>query len=192
MNKIPQTKNIFIVPILLLASLMLPLAQDALAISASTSLTIVNVTQYLGPLGYNGRETWDGDWPSSPDVTSTTPSGEEVYLDKAFFTAHSMGWTTTPYNYPYRLFPSGLNAVICNVWSTNKGQTFTMGSWDYLLPSVHYVHLEESMPDCWMGIMVHSYCDFVGTNCNGRKKTNLYFTENPSGATGCWGSAIKQ
>ena len=169
----------------------------AATLTDSTSLTIVHVTSYLNSRTPASITTWKGAWPNSylvsPEKVTYPPvSGTErlVYLT-ASMTAHNLGWTTIPSYTPYPRFPNGLNSMICNVYSFDKGKTFELGSWDYLAPTSSGKGLEEGMPDCWIGTMVHSYCEFEGGLCNGRYKSNLYFSEYPATATNCWGSAMK-
>ena len=157
----------------------------AATFTASTSLTVVHVTT----LAFNSVDItqWGGDWPNDPtDVIN--PESQEVYLNNVYFEPIHMSWNTTPYVTPYPVFYNGLNSMIAAVWSKDGGKTFTLGSWDYLTPTAHSKGIEGGMPDCWMGTLVHTICDRKAGECNGRNKSNLYFTEYPSGNTSCWGS----
>ncbi|GAB4332544.1 MAG: hypothetical protein Kow0089_00470 [Desulfobulbaceae bacterium] len=158
-------------------------------LTASTSLTVVNVTKF--PSSYDITH-WTGYWPNSPDDTLTSAgapgvSGKEVYLDDVHFTSHHMSWMTTPYATPYTPFPNTVNSMICAVWSDDGGKTFSLQSWDYLQRTTHGKGTEGGMPNCWMGTMVHSLCDRKPGECNGRYRSNLYFSEWPTGNTNCWG-----
>ncbi|MBU0663071.1 MAG: hypothetical protein KJ990_00860 [Proteobacteria bacterium] len=177
--------------VLLLTSGFVDVSQAGL--TASTSLTVVHVTDFLH--GSADITTWGGAWPQPPVTPDTatdlgSPQGQEVYLNDVFFTTHSIKWNTYPYRTPYPPFPNGLSSMICAVWSLDGGKTFKLQSWDYLTPTRHDKGLEEGMPNCWMGSIVHSLCDRKADECNGRNRTNLYFSEFPSGSTGCWGSAV--
>lgn len=130
---------------------------------------------------------WAGDWPNDPDDL-ITPEGQEVYLNNVFFTPTEISWDTNPYELPYPVFPNAMTGMIAAVWSQDNGRTFTLGSWDYLRSTAHFKGIDAGMPDCWMGTMVHSICDRKVDECNGRNKSNLFFTEYPSGNTTCWGT----
>ena len=158
----------------------------ATTLSASTSLTVVHVTDFRAGTAAT-VPTWEGDWPNDPtDVI--TPGSQEVYLHNVHFSSHHMSWSTTPTVTPYRSFPNTVNSMIAAVWSINGGKSFIMQSWDYLAKTTHAKGIEAGMPNCWMGTMVHSVCDRKANECNGRNKSNLYFTEFPSGSTTCWGT----
>lgn len=158
----------------------------AASLTASTSLTIVNVTEFR-----HGTATtipgWGGDWPNDP-TDLIVPGAQEVYLNNVHFDSHHMSWNTTPTNTPYPTFPNTVNSMIAAVWSVNGGQSYIFQSWDYLATTTHAKGIEGGMPSCWMGTMVHSVCDRKAGECNGRNKSNLYFTEYPSGNTNCWGT----
>ncbi len=158
----------------------------AATLTASTSATVVNVTEF--PFNSVDITQWSGSWPSDPDVVSPAPGGQEAYLNNVHFTATHMSWETTPYYTPYPPFGNGVNSMVAAVWSTDKGKTFKLGSWDYLASSTHAKHIGGGMPDCWMGTIVHSICDRKAGECNGRNRSNLYFTEYPSGNASCWGT----
>ena len=81
-----------------------------------------------------------------------------------------------------------MTGMLAAVWSKDGGKTFTLGSWDYLRATAHGKGIDAGMPDCWMGTMVHSICDRKPDECNGRNRSNLYFTEYPTGNSACWGS----
>lgn len=169
----------------LLVSCVVVEGAAAKTLTASTSLTVVNVTA----LAFNSVDItkWEGDWPNdSNDVI--TPVRQEVYLHDVHFSSTHMSWETTPSYTPYPTFPNTVNSMIAAVWSTDKGKTFTLGSWDYLAASTDAKGIEGGMPNCWMGTLVHSICDRKAGECNGRNKSNLYFTEYPYGNTACWGS----
>ncbi len=157
----------------------------AAALTASTSLTVVHVTEFR--VGSADVTRWGGDWPNDPDDL-INPEGQEVYLNNVFFTATEMSWKTTPYRLPYPVFPNAMTGMVAAVWSTDGGKTFKLQSWDYLRNTAHAKGIDAGMPDCWMGTMVHSICDRKAGECNGRNRSNLYFTEYPSGNTSCWGT----
>lgn len=162
-------------------------------LTASTSLTVVHVTEFLA--GSVDITQWVGAWPQPPVAPKTaadivSPVLQEVYLNDVYFTSHSMAWATYPSATPYPPFSNGINSMICAVWSTDGGKTFKLQSWDYLIPTSKGKGLEEGMPNCWMGTMVHSLCDRKAGECNGRNRSNLIFEEFTSGSTGCWGSAV--
>ena len=176
--------------ILIVGTMLLPFivtqGVTAASITASTSATVVHVTEY--PFNSIDITQWSGPWPNDPDVIIPAPGGQEVYLNKVYFTSHTMSWDTTPSYTPYPSFPNTVNSMVAAVWSTDKGKTFKLGSWDYLGPTTHAKGIENGMPDCWMGTMVHSICDRKAGECNGRNRSNLYFTEFPSGNASCWGT----
>lgn len=157
----------------------------AATLTASTSLTVVHVTAFA----FNSVDItqWGGDWPNDPEDL-LNPEGQEVYLNNVNFTPTSMSWETIPYQLPYPVFPNFMTGMIAAVWSDDNGKTFTLGSWDYLRATAHAKGIDGGMPDCWMGTMVHSICDRKVDECNGRNKSNLYFTEYPSGNSSCWGT----
>lgn len=157
----------------------------ATALTASTSLTVVHVTE----LAFNSVDItrWEGDWPNDPNDL-LIPESQEVYLNNVYFTPTHMSWETTPYTLPYPVFPNTMTGMVAAVWSKDKGKTYTLGSWDYLRNTAHSKGIEAGMPDCWMGTLVHSICDRKVGECNGRNKSNLYFTEYPSGNNSCWGT----
>lgn len=168
-------------------------ASMAGTLTASTSLTVVHVTEF--PAGSVDITQWGGAWPQPPVAPKTAadivnPVLQEVYMNKVDFYPHMMEWFTYPYPTPYPRFSNGINSMICAVWSTDGGKTFKLQSWDYLIPTSKGKGLEEGMPNCWMGSMVHSLCDRKAGECNGRNRSNLLFEEYPSGTTGCWGSAV--
>jgi hypothetical protein len=168
---------------LLLNSLLLSGAV-ANTLTASTSLTIVHATEFP----FNTAQqtiTYGGDWPVTP--TTEGPTGQEVYLNNVYF-GSNISWTTTPNTTPYPVYPNTINSMIGAVWSTNGGQTFKVGSWDYLRNHTYFKGLHDGMPDCWMGTFVHTVCDRKAGECNGRNKSNVYFTEYPSGNNTCWGT----
>lgn len=150
-------------------------------LSDSTSLTAVNVTEFVR----SGDVTkWPGAWPATADTL--TPTENEVYLYGVTITPRRLAWESTPYKYPYDPFPNTIAAMISAVWSMDKGKTFKLQSWDYLTNTRHDKGLEHGMPDCWMGTMVHTLCDRKAGECNGRYRSNLYFTEYPVGNKNCW------
>jgi len=169
----------------LLISCIAAKSSIAVPLTASTSLTIVHVTAFA----FNSVDVtqWAGDWPNDPDDL-ITPEGQEVYLNNVYFTPTEISWETNPYRLPYPVFPNGMAGMIAAVWSEDNGKTFILGSWDYLRDTAHIKGIDAGMPDCWMGTMVHSICDRKADECNGRNKSNLYFTEYPSGTASCWGS----
>ena len=201
------------------------------ALSASTSMTIVNVAGQT----YGGRITsvdvtqWSiekdtgiktGNWPSKPGLVPPTgvpkfsspekvtdiklPTGKvelgslwyEVYLYDAHLSGHGQEWLTIPNVTPWAGFPEagGLNSMISNVYSVDEGETFWVHSWDYLAPDSSSKGGEGKWDDCFIGTMVHSFCEFSSTDCNGRYRTNLYFavcdncTKVP--VADCWGDDI--
>lgn len=193
--KIKRSKKYFTVvgAVLLLASTGL---MDAMAeqpqLTASTSLTIVNVTQFLHSSA--DITTWPA-YPQTPVAPKTAvdiggPTGQELYIYKVDFYPHQMEWFTYPSPTPYGRFPNGLSSMVAAVWSQDGGKTFKLQSWDYLRPTTGGKGLEEGMPNCWMGTIVHALCDRKAGECNGRNRSNLMFEEYPSGATGCWGAAV--
>ena len=157
----------------------------AQTLKASTSLTVVNVTEL--PFNSVNITKWPGAWPNDPNDL-INPQSQEVYLYNVHFTRDHMSWSTLPVNTPYPTFPNTVNSMVAAVWSTNGGKTFKLGSWDYLAKNTHAKGIHAGMPNCWMGTLVHSVCDRKAGECNGRNKSNLYFTEYPSGNTNCWGS----
>jgi len=156
----------------------------ATALTASTSLTVVHVTEFV----FNSVDItqWEGDLPNDPDDL-LIPENQEVYLNNVYFTTSYMSWETLPYKLPYPVFSNGMAGMVAAVWSKDNGKTFTLGSWDYLRETAHAKGIDAGMPDCWMGTMVHSICDRKVGECNGRNKSNLYFSEYPSGNSSCWG-----
>jgi hypothetical protein len=181
------TKNRTLLSALLVASCVVVSTAAAASLTASTSLTIVHVTDYQSA-GSSAVPGYTNDWPTSPDHTTPVPSGREMSLRNVYFTSHSMDWTTIPSTFPYGTFGNGLNAMVAAVWSKDGGKTFKMLSWDYLRPTTKGKGTEKGMPDCWMGTMIHTICDRKAGECNGRYRSNLFFTEWPSGAAGCWGT----
>lgn len=175
-----------LVTCVMLLSCIVPQGASAAPITASTSATVVNVTEF--PFNSIDITQWAGPWPNDPDHVIPAPGGQEVYLNNVHFTATHMSWETTPFYTPYPTFPNTVNSMVAAVWSTDKGKTFKLGSWDYLSASTHAKGIEGGMPDCWMGTMVHSICDRKAGECNGRNRSNLYFTEYPSGNASCWGT----
>jgi len=158
----------------------------AATLTASTSLTVVNITEFRHGTA-STITTWEGDWPNDP-IDVIVPGAQEVYLNNVHFTSHHMSWSTTPYITPYPVFPNTVNSMVAAVWSENNGASYIMQSWDYLASNTHAKGIEGGMPNCWMGTMVHSVCDRKPGECNGRNKSNLYFTEFPSDNTTCWGT----
>jgi hypothetical protein len=177
-------KIIFVVPGLIL-SLILIFTQHSFAapITASTSLTIVNVTVIEGN-NFSDSPNWGGAWPSSPDAT-INPTGLEVYLYGVNLESHSISWQTNPGYTPYFKFPDGVNSILSTVWSTDQGKTFKRISWDYLGPTTHAKELDEGMPNCWVGTYIQTV-----NGLNGELRSNLYFTEYPTGTTNCWGTVL--
>lgn len=162
-------------------------------LTASTSLTVVHVTEFLH--GSADITQWVGAWPQPPVAPKTAadivpPVSQEVYMSKVDFYPHMMEWFTSPRPTPYPRFSNGINSMVAAVWSVDGGKTFKLQSWDYLVPTSTGKGLEEGMPNCWMGTIVHSICDRKEGECNGRNRTNLLFEEFTSGTTGCWGSAV--
>ncbi len=151
-------------------------------LSASTVLTIVHLTSAQP----NDISFYPGAWPSSKNAT-LQPTGMEVYLHNVVFGSHMLSWNTTPRPTPYPSFGNGINSILTAVWSKDGGHTFSLLSWDYLGPTTSYKHLRDGMPDCWMGTMISTLCDQKPGECNGRYRSNLYFTEYPQGAS-CWGT----
>lgn len=157
----------------------------AQTLTASTSLTVVNVTEF--PFNSVDITRWPGAWPNDPNDL-INPGYREVYLYNVHFTGDHMSWNTSPYLTPYPIFGNTVNSMVAAVWSLDGGRTFKLGSWDYLATSTHAKGIHAGMPNCWMGTLVHSVCDRKAGECNGRYKSNLYFTEYPSTNTSCWGT----
>jgi len=186
LNDASIIKNRFIVfSMALIVSGIFVKGAIATSLTASTSLTVVHVTEWA----FNSVDItrWEGDWPNDPDDL-IIPEGQEVYLNNVQFVLPHISWVTTPYRLPYPVFPNAMAGMVAAIWSKDNGKTFTLGSWDYLRATAHAKGIDAGMPDCWMGTMVHSICDRKDGECNGRNKSNLYFTEYPSGNTSCWGS----
>lgn len=175
-----------IIGVILFVSCMVATASFAATLTASTSLTVVQVTDFRSGTA-STVPSWGGDWPNDP-TDLITPESQEVYLYDVYFSSHHMSWSTLPGVTPYPTFPNTVNSMIAAVWSINGGKSYIMQSWDYLASITHAKGIEAGMPNCWMGTMVHSVCDRKAGECNGRNKSNLYFTEFPSGTTTCWGT----
>lgn len=187
-------KKVSLLSVALLISCIFVTGSIAATLTDSTSVTIVNVVQY--PSSYP-VEHWPGAWPSSPDAKVTAdgqpaPEGMEVYMTNVTYTVHSMHWVTIPYARPYPVFPNTISNMIVAVYSGDQGKSFYLQSWDYLQQSTSSKGTERGMPDCWMGAMVHSLCDRKPGECNGRYRSNLYFSTWPTGASGCWGTPDPQ
>jgi hypothetical protein len=178
-------KKIIVFSMTLLALTVIVKGAIATTLTASTSLTVVHVTKWA----FNSVDVtqWAGAWPNDPDDLMT-PEGQEIYLNNVQFSSTHMSWETTPYRLPYPVFPNAMTGMVAAIWSEDNGKTFTFGSWDYLRNTAHAKGIEAGMPDCWMGTMVHSLCDRKVGECNGRNRSNLYFTEYPSGNSTCWGT----
>lgn len=162
-------------------------------LTSSTSLTVVNVTEIVR--GDPDISVYSGAWPNSPDDNPLVMSADEPYethLKNVTFTSHSMGWETVPGNTPYTPFYNTVNSMVCAVWSTDGGKTFTSQSWDYLATNTHGKGLHNGMPNCWMGTVIHTLCDRKADECNGRYRTNLRFAIYPSPDSSCWGTAAMQ
>ena len=177
-------KHVIVLSTALILSCIATKSSIATTHTASTSLTVVHVTEWA----FNSVDItrWGGAWPNDPDDL-IIPEGQEVYLNNVQFIKPHISWKTTPYRLPYPVFPNAMTGMIAAVWSKDKGKTFTLGSWDYLRATAHSKGIDAGMPDCWMGTMVHSLCDRKAGECNGRNRSNLYFTEYPSGNSSCWG-----
>lgn len=178
-------KKIIVFGAALIMSCVIAKASIATTLTASTSLTIVHVTEFA--FGSVDITQWEGDWPNDPDDL-ITPEGQEIYLNNVQFVLPQISWKTTPYRLPYPVFPNAMTGMVAAIWSKDRGKSFTLGSWDYLRATAHSKGIDAGMPDCWMGTLVHSLCDRKAGECNGRNKSNLYFTEYPSGNNSCWGS----
>jgi len=186
LNNINRVTIFFIVfSVASLVSFVTAKNSTAAALTASTSLTVVHVTEFR--VGSADVTRWEGAWPNDPDDL-INPESQEVYLNNVHFTATHMSWETTSYRLPYPVFPNAMTGMVAAVWSTDGGRTFKLQSWDYLRSTAHAKGIDAGMPDCWMGTMVHSICDRKADECNGRNRSNLYFTEYPSGNTSCWGT----
>ncbi len=177
--------------VLILTSAGVDTAQANL--QASTSLTVVHVNAFVASKDIT---QWPA-WPQPPVAPKTAtditgPAGQEVYLNNVYYTTHAMKWAIYPQAMPYPVFPNTISAMVAAVWSQDGGKSFKLQSWDYLTASRTDKGTEHGMPDCWMGTMVHSICDRKGGECNGRNRSNLYFTEWPTNAQGCWGSAASK
>lgn len=178
--------NYMAIGLIILAFCFFTSSTVAAKLTASTSLTIVNVTEYQSGT-VSTMHSWPGDWPQSSKAQYFSPQNQEVYLNDVYF-GHNLTWMTTPYLTPYPVYPNTINSMIVAIWSKDGGKTFKMISWDYLRNSTHDRGLHNGMPDCWMGTMVHTVCDRKAGECNGRNKSNVYFTEYPSGNGSCWGT----
>ena len=164
-------------------------------------LTSVDVTQWSTDYSATGIKT--GNWPSIPglpvlgspatssEITLPSSIWYEVYLYDVRISPKGQTWSTIPYATPWAGFPStgGLNSMVANVYSIDGGKNFWVHSWDYLGPIVHAKYGEGTWDDCWIGVMVHSFCDFDPEFCNGRFRSNLYFSAN-NGDPNCWGVKI--
>jgi hypothetical protein len=188
LNNIKRMKKCFrIISALVLLSGVMVTGATAASLTTSTTLTVVNVTVFNGATAV-GIPTWEGDWPSGA-TDSMTPGYREVYLDNVAITYHSLTWNTNPYVTPYPVFPNTINSMIAALWSEDGGKTFILQSWDYLANTTHGKGLEHGMPSCWMGTFVHSVCDRKAGECNGRYKSNVYFTpytDYPFENTACY------
>lgn len=192
MNNMRNIKRFIIVSVMVVSMVSI-LVQGAFAASltASTSLTIVNVTQLM-PYSVDITK-WEGAWPSNPDATldpRQMKANFEVYLNNVYLTSNTISWQTTPKYTPYIPFANGINAITAVVWSEDRGKTFKLASWDYLNPDTTFKVADDGFRDCWTGTMVHTICDRAPNPaaCNDRKRSNLNFTEYPTGAHGCWGT----
>ena len=149
-----------------------------------TSLTVVNATELRFGKGPTSADITR--WPAWPNTTAdqhfklTTPESDRLYLFDVRYTSTEMSWKSLPHLPPYPAFPNGLNGMICAVWSENGGRTFIVQSWDYVADYSHGKHIAKGMPDGWMGAIVHSFCDFKAGECNGRNRSNLFFSSFPS------------
>ena len=118
----------------------------------------------------------------------------EVYINNVKYTKRSINWSTNPRVIPYPLFTETIgqnifNSLISAIYSIDEGKTFALHTWDYLLATTSGKTNTSSdppeMPDCWMGAMIHSICGSYRKldECNGRFRSNVFFSEYPTGET---------
>ena len=155
------------------------------SLSNKTSLTVVNVTERR--YGKSPTSVDVTKWTSWPDTNNnnhlklTTPEiAGRLYLYDVVYQPKVMNWKSLPHLSPYPDFPNGLNGMICAVWSEDGGRNFILQSWDYVADYSHGKGIEKGMPAQWMGAMVHTLCDFKAGECNGRSRSNLYFSQFPT------------
>ena len=176
-------KYCLVLSMLLCASCMCINGAIAEPLTASTSLTIVHLTKATP----QDISRYTGAWPEDyDDLIDPDKEEQEVYISSVNF-GSSLSWATIPTATPYSSWPNGINSILTAVWSKDGGKTFELLSWDYLGPYTSQKHI-EGMPDCWMGTMVSTLCGQKAGECNGEYRSNLYFTEYPSGNANCWGT----
>lgn len=149
----------------------------------STTLTVVNVNT-IGGWGVDVTQ-WAGSWPNDADDT-IRPEGQEVYLNNVVFSENELTWDTVPEVTPYPTFDTGINSLIAFVSSNDNGQIFTLNSWDFLTNSTHLKSISGGNDDCWRGVLIHSICDKTPGVCNGRYRSNVYFSGSDSWGSECW------
>jgi len=136
--------------------------------AATTSATIMNVTEWRNPVWELG--------PEYMDAVVDYASGD-VYLDNVQFTSETMSWDWTPR--PWVPFPNTISGFLWAFWSEDGGATFNALMWDYVSNQSTGKSLGRGMPTAWMGTMLSTVCDKKPDECNGRERTNVYFATHP-------------
>jgi len=130
------------------------------AVTGETSMTVVNVDNWQTP----DKSNW---------------YAERVYINHVDIVGYQhIAWSMTPYPLPWARFPNTVAGVLSSVWTNNGGKTWSSLAWDYIGVTTTGKHQEGQTPGNlqWVGIFISTLCDHNPGECNGRERSNLYFT----------------
>ena len=138
-------------------------SNNSWALEASTTLTVVNVSNW-----------------ASPDCTGYTTL-DDMLLSVDFYHKNSLHWEWDP---AWPQYSNGVSARIWAIYSYDGGKTFEAVAWDWVGNSNTSKHLHGDMPGhWWVGTMFSTVCGvpgFTGCNYGGRtERSNVMFAIDP-------------
>ncbi len=145
---------------------LLGTVNSAVALSASSSLTIVNVSN------------WKEEICKSPRTVRYYDVTEYLY-DSHISSSHGVYYRINPGN----TFDGGY-ARLWAFWSDNGGVTYNGLAWDYTSNSATFKHATGyGTGNNWVGQMISTICDQSQCYkdphaCNGKQRSNINFVAN--------------
>ena len=132
---------------LLIIILLISSPTYAETLTATTSLTILNVTSWKAPLQ---GDKYIADFPVTAKITNVT------------ITYNRLSW----------VWQNGVEGLIWAFYSEDEGKTYKGWGWDYVTPN-HTIKVLEGYPRGWVGTAAATCVPCKGY----KARSNVYFTE---------------
>ncbi len=133
-------------------------ANSASTLTAKTTLTVVNVTEFLEEATKSPSEVIDYD----------------VTVD-LYNVSYISGWVL--FNWSPQSWPTGTTNLNGRIWkfaSNDGGKTYYAIGWDYIKAGIDRKLRDSSIPTDWIGTMLSSLCH-TNNICVATERTNIVF-----------------